>query len=243
MRAPYTTLNRSGEACVPSAGTPAAFVPSVRGLGGPSGDRRRSVAVVVVVVSGGGASASTTTIARSGRAPWLPLRSRADDDEVEEGSSSSSSSSSARTESAAEAWSRLEREENEEEEREGSSSSSGSRGGDDRGKRKKKFVVVGGGWGGWGAAKALCQSGVDADITLIDALPDPTGVSSSSVPSFVASAVVRCSFLSILSFCLYISLSPPLSNGPSFKKKRVLKFASLPSISPPNRRATTKLTH
>ena len=42
-------------------------------------------------------------------------------------------------------------------------------------KAKKKYVVVGGGWGGWGAAKALCESGLDADVTLIDALPDPTG--------------------------------------------------------------------
>lgn len=41
--------------------------------------------------------------------------------------------------------------------------------------RRKKYVVVGGGWGGWGAAKTLCQSGVDAEVTLIDALPDPTG--------------------------------------------------------------------
>lgn len=40
---------------------------------------------------------------------------------------------------------------------------------------KKKYVVVGGGWGGWGAAKALCESGIDCDVTLIDALPDPTG--------------------------------------------------------------------
>jgi NADPH-dependent 2,4-dienoyl-CoA reductase/sulfur reductase-like enzyme len=42
---------------------------------------------------------------------------------------------------------------------------------------RRKFLVIGGGWGGWGAAKALCESGVDADITLLDALPDPTGVS------------------------------------------------------------------
>lgn len=41
---------------------------------------------------------------------------------------------------------------------------------------RKNFVVVGAGWGGWGAAKALCESGVNADITLLDALPDPTGV-------------------------------------------------------------------
>jgi len=39
----------------------------------------------------------------------------------------------------------------------------------------KKYVIIGGGWGGWGAAKALCEAGLPADITLIDALPDPTG--------------------------------------------------------------------
>ena len=43
------------------------------------------------------------------------------------------------------------------------------------GTKRKKFVVVGAGWGGWGAAKALCESGIDADVTIIDALPDPTG--------------------------------------------------------------------
>ena len=48
---------------------------------------------------------------------------------------------------------------------------------DERSDQKKKYVVVGGGWGGWGAAKALCESGMDVDVTLIDALPDPTGVS------------------------------------------------------------------
>jgi len=40
---------------------------------------------------------------------------------------------------------------------------------------RKRFAVVGGGWGGWGAAKALCESGVDAEVILLDALPDPTG--------------------------------------------------------------------
>jgi uncharacterized protein with NAD-binding domain and iron-sulfur cluster len=40
---------------------------------------------------------------------------------------------------------------------------------------KKKYLVIGGGWGGWGAAKALCESGLDAEIILLDALPDPTG--------------------------------------------------------------------
>jgi uncharacterized protein with NAD-binding domain and iron-sulfur cluster len=40
----------------------------------------------------------------------------------------------------------------------------------------KKYVVVGAGWGGWGAAKALCESGMGKyDVTIIDALPDPTG--------------------------------------------------------------------
>lgn len=34
-------------------------------------------------------------------------------------------------------------------------------------------AVVGGGWGGWGAAKALCEAG--CRVTLLDALPDPTG--------------------------------------------------------------------
>lgn len=43
----------------------------------------------------------------------------------------------------------------------------------------KKYVVIGGGWGGWGAAKALCEND-DVEVTLIDALPDPTGVSSCS---------------------------------------------------------------
>jgi NADPH-dependent 2,4-dienoyl-CoA reductase/sulfur reductase-like enzyme len=45
-------------------------------------------------------------------------------------------------------------------------------------KPRRKFLIIGGGWGGWGAAKALCESGLDADITILDALPDPTGVSS-----------------------------------------------------------------
>jgi uncharacterized protein with NAD-binding domain and iron-sulfur cluster len=39
--------------------------------------------------------------------------------------------------------------------------------------KKKKYVVVGAGWGGWGAAKALCQS--QAEVILLDVLPDPTG--------------------------------------------------------------------
>lgn len=43
-------------------------------------------------------------------------------------------------------------------------------------KKKKKYVIVGGGWGGWGAAEALVESGIaNVDVTLIDALLDPTG--------------------------------------------------------------------
>ena len=34
-------------------------------------------------------------------------------------------------------------------------------------------VVVGAGWGGWGAAKALCEAGVR--VTLVDGMADPTG--------------------------------------------------------------------
>ena len=34
-------------------------------------------------------------------------------------------------------------------------------------------VVIGAGWGGWGAAKALCEAGVR--VTLVDGLDDPTG--------------------------------------------------------------------
>ena len=36
-----------------------------------------------------------------------------------------------------------------------------------------RVVVVGAGWAGWGAAKALCEAGVD--VTLLDGMDDPTG--------------------------------------------------------------------
>ena len=37
-------------------------------------------------------------------------------------------------------------------------------------------VIVGGGWGGFGAARALVKSGASkGGVTLLDALPDPTG--------------------------------------------------------------------
>merc|ERR1719460_577024 len=42
-------------------------------------------------------------------------------------------------------------------------------------------AVVGGGWGGWGAAKALIENG--CRVTLLDALPDPTGATPYLTPS------------------------------------------------------------
>jgi uncharacterized protein with NAD-binding domain and iron-sulfur cluster len=43
-------------------------------------------------------------------------------------------------------------------------------------KKKKKYVIVGAGWGGWGAAKALCEnSGADSEVIILDTLEDPTG--------------------------------------------------------------------
>lgn len=55
--------------------------------------------------------------------------------------------------------------------------------------KKKKFVVVGAGWAGWGAAKALCESGMNmnhTEIIILDSLYDPTGrtpyLSSSNKP-------------------------------------------------------------
>merc|ERR1719506_128311 len=42
-------------------------------------------------------------------------------------------------------------------------------------------AVVGGGWGGWGAAKALVENG--CKVTLLDAIPDPTGATPYLTPS------------------------------------------------------------
>lgn len=39
-------------------------------------------------------------------------------------------------------------------------------------------AIIGGGWGGWGAAKALCEAATPESrirVTLLDVLPDPTG--------------------------------------------------------------------
>eukprot|EP00607_Mallomonas_marina_P002167 CAMPEP_0182434794 /NCGR_PEP_ID=MMETSP1167-20130531/71865_1 /TAXON_ID=2988 /ORGANISM="Mallomonas Sp, Strain CCMP3275" /LENGTH=212 /DNA_ID=CAMNT_0024625051 /DNA_START=168 /DNA_END=802 /DNA_ORIENTATION=+ len=46
---------------------------------------------------------------------------------------------------------------------------------------KPHVVVVGAGWGGWGAAKALCENG--CKVTIIDSLPDPTGSTPYTTPS------------------------------------------------------------
>jgi NADPH-dependent 2,4-dienoyl-CoA reductase/sulfur reductase-like enzyme len=40
-------------------------------------------------------------------------------------------------------------------------------------RKQSHVVVIGGGWAGWGAAKSLCEAGVD--VTLIDGMVDPTG--------------------------------------------------------------------
>ena len=45
------------------------------------------------------------------------------------------------------------------------------------------IVVVGGGWGGWGAAKALVQASTPVRVTLLDALPDPTGATVPETPT------------------------------------------------------------
>jgi len=67
--------------------------------------------------------------------------------------------------SAAEAWKKLQKQEDESEKESESNQSP-----------KRKYVVVGGGWGGWGAAQALCENkSIDCEVTLLDALPDPTG--------------------------------------------------------------------
>tara|TARA_B110000977_G_scaffold198242_1_gene282669 strand:- start:8947 stop:10749 length:1803 start_codon:yes stop_codon:yes gene_type:complete len=47
--------------------------------------------------------------------------------------------------------------------------------------RKPKVAIVGAGWGGFGAAKALCEAG--CDVTLLDGIPDPTGLTPSVTPT------------------------------------------------------------
>ena len=51
----------------------------------------------------------------------------------------------------------------------------------DKDTKRQHVVVVGAGWGGLGAAKSLCEAGVD--VTLIDALKDPSGSTPDLTPS------------------------------------------------------------
>ena len=44
-----------------------------------------------------------------------------------------------------------------------------------------QVAVVGAGWGGWAAAKALCENG--CDVTLLDTLKDPTGAEPMLTPT------------------------------------------------------------
>lgn len=46
---------------------------------------------------------------------------------------------------------------------------------DDDTEQPIKIAIIGGGWGGWGAAKAICEAQENVEVTLLDALPDPTG--------------------------------------------------------------------
>jgi uncharacterized protein with NAD-binding domain and iron-sulfur cluster len=80
------------------------------------------------------------------------------------------------SESAALEWARAQVEEMEEElKRKVDASADAAAAAAARSDGKKKFVVIGAGWGGWGAAKALCQSGAASSVTILDAIPDPTG--------------------------------------------------------------------
>lgn len=47
--------------------------------------------------------------------------------------------------------------------------------------KRPHVAIVGGGWGGWGAAKALIENG--CRVTLLDAVPDPTGRTPYLTPS------------------------------------------------------------
>jgi uncharacterized protein with NAD-binding domain and iron-sulfur cluster len=42
--------------------------------------------------------------------------------------------------------------------------------------KNKKYVIIGAGWGGWGAAKALCEnSNTGTEVIILDTILDPTG--------------------------------------------------------------------
>ena len=56
---------------------------------------------------------------------------------------------------------------------------------------KPHVAVIGAGFGGWGAAKALCENG--CRVTLIDMLPDPTGATPYLTPTGIAN-VPSCNY-------------------------------------------------
>ena len=101
-----------------------------------------------------------------------PSNSNDDDDDdrketIETGAVDEQNDTIDAIESAAINWSKQQQQENDEPQTLPS-------GGSD--KKKKKYVIVGAGWGGWGAAKALCEnSDADADVIILDTLVDPTG--------------------------------------------------------------------
>lgn len=47
--------------------------------------------------------------------------------------------------------------------------------------KKPHVAVIGAGFGGWGAAKALCENG--CRVTLLDVMPDPTGTTPYLTPT------------------------------------------------------------
>jgi uncharacterized protein with NAD-binding domain and iron-sulfur cluster len=69
-------------------------------------------------------------------------------------------------ESAALKWAKEQQQQEQQQQRDGM----GSNG------KNKKYVVIGAGWGGWGAAKALCENtDRDTEVIILDTLLDPTG--------------------------------------------------------------------
>ena len=60
---------------------------------------------------------------------------------------------------------------------------------------KPHVAVVGAGFGGWGAAKALCENG--CRVTLLDVIPDPTG----ATPYLTPTGVYYLNSISYLSYC------------------------------------------
>ena len=100
----------------------------------------------------------------------LLFSSESDDDELAPEVDDSETTSSG---SAAMDWQTQQKREAEEKTEESSSSEAKEE--EEAPQPKKKIAIIGGGWGGWGAAKAICQAKEDVEVILLDALPDPTG--------------------------------------------------------------------